>query len=185
VHGPAADAIAPGHVSHARRVLKDFEHPLYRCSTRPSSTSTATSFVSPLAHSEGVSWIDGADRKVSPTYRSQCRPAAGAGPGKCRAGTGARVSCRYRTSTMSRDITRERATGIEPAFSAWEADVLPLNYARENPANLHAGQTPTGCGAAPPCATGCPGPPTGKALGRSREAGFHQRPARASNRRRR
>ena len=26
---------------------------------------------------------------------------------------------------------RERATGIEPAFSAWEADVLPLNYARE------------------------------------------------------
>ena len=28
-------------------------------------------------------------------------------------------------------FTRERATGIEPAFSAWEADVLPLNYARE------------------------------------------------------
>ena len=26
---------------------------------------------------------------------------------------------------------RERATGIEPAFSAWEADVLPLNYTRE------------------------------------------------------
>ncbi len=26
----------------------------------------------------------------------------------------------------------ERATGIEPAYSAWEADVLPLNYAREN-----------------------------------------------------
>ena len=27
----------------------------------------------------------------------------------------------------------ERATGIEPAYSAWEADVLPLNYAREDP----------------------------------------------------
>jgi hypothetical protein len=26
---------------------------------------------------------------------------------------------------------RERATRIELAFSAWEADVLPLNYARE------------------------------------------------------
>jgi hypothetical protein len=25
---------------------------------------------------------------------------------------------------------RERATGIEPAFRAWEARVLPLNYAR-------------------------------------------------------
>ena len=27
--------------------------------------------------------------------------------------------------------TLERVTGIEPAFSAWEADVLPLNYTRE------------------------------------------------------
>ena len=25
----------------------------------------------------------------------------------------------------------ERVTGIEPAFSAWEADVLPLNYTRQ------------------------------------------------------
>ena len=25
----------------------------------------------------------------------------------------------------------ERVTGIEPAFSAWEADVLPLNYTRK------------------------------------------------------
>ena len=24
----------------------------------------------------------------------------------------------------------ERATGIEPAFTAWEAVVLPMNYAR-------------------------------------------------------
>ena len=33
----------------------------------------------------------------------------------------------------------ERATGIEPAFSAWEADVLPLNYARVNGRDPHAG----------------------------------------------
>lgn len=33
-------------------------------------------------------------------------------------------------------FTRERATGIEPAFSAWEADVLPLNYARVMCLNL-------------------------------------------------
>ena len=25
----------------------------------------------------------------------------------------------------------ERTTGIEPASSAWEADVLPMNYVRE------------------------------------------------------
>ena len=30
----------------------------------------------------------------------------------------------------------ERVTGIEPAFSAWEADVLPLNYAREQGAKI-------------------------------------------------
>ena len=27
-------------------------------------------------------------------------------------------------------VLSERVTGIEPAFSAWEADVLPLNYTR-------------------------------------------------------
>jgi hypothetical protein len=27
-------------------------------------------------------------------------------------------------------FTLERVTGIEPALSAWEADVLPLNYTR-------------------------------------------------------
>ena len=27
-------------------------------------------------------------------------------------------------------VSCERVTGIEPAFSAWEADVLPLNYTR-------------------------------------------------------
>src|SRR5437667_12571480 len=29
----------------------------------------------------------------------------------------------------------ERVTGIEPALSAWEADVLPLNYTRASPAH--------------------------------------------------
>jgi hypothetical protein len=33
-------------------------------------------------------------------------------------------------STCPRGICLERATRIELAFSAWEADVLPLNYAR-------------------------------------------------------
>ena len=33
-------------------------------------------------------------------------------------------------SGLTCEVGRERATGIEPAFSAWEADVLPLNYAR-------------------------------------------------------
>ncbi len=32
----------------------------------------------------------------------------------------------------------ERVTGIEPALSAWEADVLPLNYTRASWAGLEA-----------------------------------------------
>ena len=30
-------------------------------------------------------------------------------------------------------LASERMTGIEPAYSAWEADVLPLNYIRSVP----------------------------------------------------
>lgn len=30
----------------------------------------------------------------------------------------------------SREVTLERAKGIEPSYRAWEALVLPLNYAR-------------------------------------------------------
>ncbi len=30
----------------------------------------------------------------------------------------------------SLDITMERARGIEPPSLAWEADILPMNYAR-------------------------------------------------------
>ena len=44
----------------------------------------------------------------------------------------------------------ERVTGIEPAFSAWEADVLPLNYTRDAATpyrggahRLHQGPKPT------------------------------------------
>jgi integrase len=34
------------------------------------------------------------------------------------------------TMLLTSGIQRERVTGIEPALSAWEADVLPLNYTR-------------------------------------------------------
>ena len=39
-------------------------------------------------------------------------------------------------------VSVERVTGIEPALSAWEADVLPLNYTRRRrapPIMAHAG----------------------------------------------
>ena len=34
------------------------------------------------------------------------------------------------TVVLTWAFTLERVTGIEPALSAWEADVLPLNYTR-------------------------------------------------------
>ncbi len=37
----------------------------------------------------------------------------------------------YRCSNINETILpMERVTGIGPAYSAWEADVLPLNYTR-------------------------------------------------------
>ena len=36
-------------------------------------------------------------------------------------------------STLPARSLLERVTGIEPALSAWEADVLPLNYTRASP----------------------------------------------------
>src|SRR5664280_486429 len=44
---------------------------------------------------------------------------------------GARVQVDARVDTRS--FEPERATGIEPALQAWEARVLPLNYARMRP----------------------------------------------------
>ncbi len=53
----------------------------------------------------------------------------------------------------------ERVTGIEPAFSAWEADVLPLNYTRKVSATLRQASTGPAQGhveVTPPLRTGCP-----------------------------
>ena len=41
------------------------------------------------------------------------------------------VRIQHLTLTDPDDREPERVTGIEPAFSAWEADVLPLNYTRK------------------------------------------------------
>ena len=37
---------------------------------------------------------------------------------------------------MVRALGLERVTGIEPALSAWEAEVLPLNYTRVAPVDV-------------------------------------------------
>ncbi len=38
----------------------------------------------------------------------------------------------FKTINDSMCFDVERVMGIEPTYSAWEADVLPLNYTREN-----------------------------------------------------
>ena len=50
-------------------------------------------------------------------------------------GLGTSEERRWKTARRKQPLTRvyvERMTGIEPAYSAWEADVLPLNYIRED-----------------------------------------------------
>jgi hypothetical protein len=40
---------------------------------------------------------------------------------------------RRETSLLTQQTVLERAKGIEPSYAAWEAAVLPLNYARDRP----------------------------------------------------
>ena len=46
-------------------------------------------------------------------------------------GTEAKAGWSETVASLTSPFVSERVTGIEPAFSAWEADVLPLNYTRE------------------------------------------------------
>ena len=69
-------------------------------------------------------------------------PTASTVPGRAdghpRATVGAesgRTTTRART-VMVRALGLERVTGIEPALSAWEAEVLPLNYTRVAPVDV-------------------------------------------------
>ena len=43
------------------------------------------------------------------------------------------------TVVLTWAFSLERVTGIEPALSAWEADVLPLNYTRARTADRRTG----------------------------------------------
>ena len=41
-------------------------------------------------------------------------------------------SAEFGTWVVARDLAVERATGVEPASKAWEAFILPMNYARKS-----------------------------------------------------
>ena len=81
-------------------------------------------------------------RRLSPFGRTRTRPYRNVpGPTSChpeaasaRANQG-RATTRART-VMVRALGLERVTGIEPALSAWEAEVLPLNYTRVAPVDV-------------------------------------------------
>jgi hypothetical protein len=64
-----------------------------------------------------------------------------------------------RTLVLTWAFVVERVTGIEPALSAWEADVLPLNYTRTH---LHCSPGTGLCCVRPdivPDPIGCQGAP--------------------------
>src|SRR3569623_192530 len=50
---------------------------------------------------------------------------------RCCTADAVRWNCVAKASRMERKGSLERAKGIEPSYAAWEAAVLPLNYARE------------------------------------------------------
>ena len=93
-------------------------------------------------------------QRPSPAHRARRHPHAAVRTGRCHARPRSGGVCarrrdrRHRTHPRARSrstcaalpetfrvsdhgqFAMERVTGIEPAFSAWEADVLPLNYTR-------------------------------------------------------
>ncbi len=95
---------------------------------------------------EGRSWRRGAapDRAARPGWRRARGRRRPPGSARRRSPPPARSPERHGVVPvgLARDVRAshqgarvERATGIEPAFSAWEADVLPLNYARRWPSH--------------------------------------------------
>ena len=78
-------------------------------------------------------------RRLSPFGRTRTRPRRNV-PGRAALSPAAsnalgRATTRART-VMVRALGLERVTGIEPALSAWEAEVLPLNYTRVAPVDV-------------------------------------------------
>ena len=70
-------------------------------------------------------------RPASPGYLTRPDSPANGSSRAARCDANRRSPIRTPNPLFWKGVLRERATGIEPAFSAWEADVLPLNYARE------------------------------------------------------
>ena len=104
-------------------------------------TRAGTGILSPTASSVPVRKdthpaVQKCPRPCSPVLTASNAP----GPTSCHleAAVGAepgRATTRART-VMVRALGLERVTGIEPALSAWEAEVLPLNYTRVAPVDV-------------------------------------------------
>src|SRR6187549_2236586 len=69
--------------------------------------------------------------QAGPAGAARCGPSKGFGAGDCSRPArfaGLRPAHGWRPCDAARWL--ERAKGIEPSYAAWEAAVLPLNYAR-------------------------------------------------------
>ena len=62
---------------------------------------------------------------------------------------------RWEGSALAALSHKERVTGIEPALSAWEADVLPLNYTRAHRWTPPSGESRCACPDIVPEGVGC------------------------------
>jgi hypothetical protein len=77
--------------------------------------------------------VDGVDLASMPTttWRERTAMCHECGTPGCSAV--ARTPSSFGKARSSWTLRAERMRGIEPPYSAWEADVLPLNYIREQP----------------------------------------------------
>jgi hypothetical protein len=76
-----------------------------------------------------LSWIIGALPILQPRFETSLRGPDGRAPDPFHYTMAARQKFKA-LCAIKRAIILERAKGIEPSYAAWEAAVLPLNYAR-------------------------------------------------------
>jgi hypothetical protein len=137
-------AALAGFVAEAHRTLRASRTPSRRLRTVPCPCGDPSSPTSPsgiVAHEPLSPKPERPCRRqpvnpvaVGPARRAgRCRPMAASRPSASGHSRADKQQPRPGRISLTWAFAVERVTGIEPALSAWEADVLPLNYTRKRP----------------------------------------------------
>ena len=114
--------VAARHLHHRRAVVQDLQHSPVALLHQPQLHQHGVGLLRlcpPKAHSE-EGWNPQINRRLSPTYRSQCRPGPGAASPNCRPAAGTTAESMSRTHTLAggMGVRPQRGPGWQRAFPA-------------------------------------------------------------------